>query len=96
MSDAYGVSALVKSGKREEARAVLDGLLKLSKERFVPPYHIALMYHALGEREETFAWLERGFEGRDPKMVFLKVEPKWNDLRSDPRFQDVLRRVGFP
>jgi len=40
--------------------------------------------------------LERGYKERDPKMVFLKVEPKWNNLRDDPRFQDLLCRVGFP
>ena len=75
---------------------MLEGLLKLSKERFVPPYHIALIYNALGEREETLAWLERGFERRDAKMAFLKVDLKWNNLRGDARFQDLMRRVGFP
>ncbi len=44
---------------------------------------------------EVASWLERGLEQRDPKMVFLKVEPKWNNLRSDQRFADLLRRVGF-
>ena len=87
--------ALVKLGKPGEARDVLDRLLKLSKERFVPPYHIALIYNGLGDRDQTFDWLERGFEQRDPKMAFLKVEPKWNNLRDDPRFMDLMRRVGF-
>ena len=87
--------ALAKLGKYEEARIVLDRLLKLSKERFVPPCHIALLYNGLGERNEAFAWLERGFEQRDPKMAFLKVEPKWNNLRDDPRFVDLIRRVGL-
>lgn len=87
--------ALAKLGKYEEARIVLDRLLKLSKERFVPPCHIALLYNGLGQRNEAFAWLERGFEQRDPKMTFLKVEPKWNNLRDDPRFVDLMRRVGL-
>jgi eukaryotic-like serine/threonine-protein kinase len=87
--------ALAKLGKYEEARIVLDRLLKLSKERFVPPYHIAFLYNGLGQRNEAFAWLERGFEQRDPKMTFLKVEPKWNNLRDDPRFVDLMRRVGL-
>ncbi|CAN5582535.1 hypothetical protein BH20ACI3_BH20ACI3_38040 [soil metagenome] len=87
--------ALAKSGKRAEARAVLEELLKLSNERYVPPYNIALIYNGLGERDEAIAWLERGFEQRDPRMVFLKVEPKWNNLHDDPRFQDLQRRVGF-
>ena len=46
-------------------------------------------------RDEAIAWLERGYNERDPKMVFLKVEPKWNNLHNDPRFIDLLRRVGF-
>jgi len=83
------------SGKRDEARAVLDELKKRSTERYVPPYNFALVYNGLGERDETFAWLERGVEQRDPKMLFLKVGPQWNNLRDDPRFQELLRRVGF-
>ena len=75
---------------------MLEELLKSSSEGYISPYNIALIYNGLDEREETFAWLERAFDQRDPKMVFLKVEPKWNNLRSDPRFQDLLRRVGLP
>jgi eukaryotic-like serine/threonine-protein kinase len=85
--------ALAKSGKQTEARAVLEGLLKLSKERYVSPYNIALIYNGLGERDEALTWLERGYDQRDVRMMFLKVEPKWNNLRSDQRFQDLLRRV---
>ncbi len=88
--------ALAKSGKRDEARAMLDELLKLSKERFVSPYHIALVYNGLGERDEALAWLEKGFEQRDPKMAFLKVEPKWKNLRDDPRFKAMLKRLNLP
>ncbi len=95
VSLAFEGYALVKLGKPSEARDVLDKLLKLSKERFVPPYHIALLYNALGDRDQAFEWLERGFEQRDPKMAFLKVERKWNNLRDDPRFMDLMRRVGF-
>jgi Flp pilus assembly protein TadD len=88
--------ALAKSGKQEEARSLLAELLRVASQRHVSPGNIALIYNSLGERDETFSWLERGFEQRDPKMVFLKVEPKWNNLRDDPRFQDLLRRVGLP
>jgi eukaryotic-like serine/threonine-protein kinase len=95
ISLAFGSYALAKSGKGAEARALLDELLKTSTERFVPPYHIALIYNGLGEPNESYVWLERGFEQRDPKMAFLKVDPKWNNLRGDPRFQDLMRRVGF-
>ena len=93
---AYGGYALAKAGKQAEARAVLEELLKLSTERYVPPYNIALVYHGLGENDKALEWLERGYGLRDARMVFLKIEPKWNDLRADPRFQDLLRRIGFP
>ncbi|MGH9838956.1 MAG: protein kinase domain-containing protein [Blastocatellia bacterium] len=91
----YLAYALAKSGRRAEARAELAALLKLSAERYVPPYNIAMIYNGLGERDETLAWLERGVEQRDPRMTSLKVEPKWNNLRANPRFQELLRRVGF-
>jgi TolB-like protein/Tfp pilus assembly protein PilF len=94
-STAFAAYALAKSGKRAEARAALDELLRSSTERFIPPYLIALIYNSLDEHDKTFIWLERANEIRDPRMVFLKVEPKWNNLHSDPRFQDLLRRVGF-
>jgi serine/threonine-protein kinase len=87
--------ALAKAGRRREAQAELKGLLKLSQERYVSPYSIATIYNGLGEREEALAWLERGYQQREPRMVFLKFEPKWKNLHDDPRFQDLLRRVGF-
>ena len=87
--------ALAKSGKQAQARTELEELLKLSAEHYIPPTYIAMIYNGLGERDQTLVWLERGFEQRDPKMVFLKAEPKWNNLHDDPRFQDLLRRVGL-
>jgi len=87
--------ALARSGRRDEARAELEELLRLSKERYLSPYNIALVYNGLGEPDEALAWLGRGVEQRDPRMTFLRVEPKWNNLRPDTRFQDLLRRVGF-
>lgn len=94
-SEAFLGYALAKSGREAEARSVLEGLLKSSAERYVSPQHIALVYNGLGERDEALGWLERAYAQRSTGMVFLKVEPKWNNLRSDPRFQDLLRRVGL-
>lgn len=88
--------ALSKSGKQAEARSLLDKLLKLSSERYVSPYAIALIYNGLNERDEAVAWLERGLEKRDVRMTYLKVEPKWNSLRDHPRFQEILKKIGFP
>jgi tetratricopeptide (TPR) repeat protein len=95
LPDALLAYALTKLGQSSEAEQVLEELLKSSKEHYIPPYHIALVYNGLGMRDETIAWLERGYNQRDPKMVFLKVEPIWNNLHDDPRFIDLLRRVGF-
>jgi tetratricopeptide (TPR) repeat protein len=87
--------ALAKSGDEAQARAVLQELLTASRSRYVSPYGIALIYNALSEDDETLAWLERGFDARDHKMNLLKVDPKWNNLHGDPRFEDLVRRIGF-
>lgn len=94
-SEAFLGYALAKSGKEAEARAVLEGFSKSSAERYVSPYDIALVYNGLGLHHEALGFLEQAYAQRSPKMVFLKVEPKWNNLRSNPRFQDLLRRVGL-
>lgn len=90
-SDAYRSYALARWGKLSEARAVLDELLKLSTERYVPPYNIALAYNGLGDREKALEYLEKGFAEKDLRIVFLKVEPQWNNLRSEPRFLDLIK-----
>ena len=87
--------ALAKSGKQTEARALLDELVKSSTQRYVSPYNIALIYNGLGDGGETLTWLERAYQDRDQRIVFLKVEPKWNNLRGDPQFQELMHRIGF-
>lgn len=87
--------ALARSGNRVEAQAVLDGLMALSTERFVPPIHIALILSGLDERDKALDWLEKGFEQHDPKMAFLKVDPKWNNLRNEERFAALIRRMNL-
>ncbi|MBA2501465.1 MAG: protein kinase [Pyrinomonadaceae bacterium] len=93
---AHIVYALAKSGRREEAQATLNELKKRAAEgRYVPPQNLALAYNGLGETDEAIASLEKGLQQRDVRMTLLKVEPKWNNLRADPRFQDLLRRIGL-
>jgi DNA-binding winged helix-turn-helix (wHTH) protein/TolB-like protein len=91
----YGIYALAKSGRLTEARAALKELLKLSATKHVPPYNIALIYNALEMPDEALAWLERGFQQRDPKMTSLKVESKWNNLRNEPQFIDLMKRMNL-
>jgi TolB-like protein/Flp pilus assembly protein TadD len=83
------------SGRRSEAQHALDELNDQSKQRYVPPYDIAMVYAGLGERDQFFQWLEKAYEDRNQFMTLLKVEPKFDPIRSDPRFQDLLRRVGL-
>ena len=85
--------ALAKMGKREEAENVLGEMMAMLKTRGMPPTHIALAYNGLGDTESALEWLEKGFAERDPKMAFLKVDPKWNNLRSSPRFIALMKRM---
>ena len=94
-SIAFGGYALAKSGKTAESQNILDELLKLSKTTYVPPYHIALIYNGLGETGKALDFLEKGFAEKDVRMVFLKVEPKWNNLRNEPRFIELMKKMNF-
>jgi DNA-binding winged helix-turn-helix (wHTH) protein/TolB-like protein/Tfp pilus assembly protein PilF len=94
-SKAYRAYALARWGKTAEARAELDELLKLSKTSYVPPYHFAVVYNGLGERGKALDYLEKAFAEKNALMVFLKVEPMWNNLRNEPRFVSLLARMNF-
>ena len=87
--------ALAKSGKTEEAQAVLNELLKASADHYVPPSSIATVYNGLGETDQTLTLLERAVDARDVDCVFLKVAPVWNNLRNEPRFIELMRRMNF-
>ena len=87
--------ALAMAGKSGDARKVLDELKALSRRRYVSAPAIALVYTGLGEKDTAFSWLEKGYKERSVWMAFLKVEPGFDSLRSDPRYQDLLHRVGL-
>jgi TolB-like protein/DNA-binding winged helix-turn-helix (wHTH) protein/Tfp pilus assembly protein PilF len=93
-SDVILSSIFVNAGRPEESRAILDQLLLRSKSRFVPPYHIAAVYNNVGDKERALDWLEKAYAIRDPGMPFLKTM-NWKNVENDPRFQDILRRVGL-
>ncbi len=86
----YGVS-----GKKNEARTLLDELKQLSAQEFVPATSVALIYEGLGEKDQAFAWLDKGYEQRAFQLQWIKIEPRWDSLRSDPRYADLIRRVGL-
>jgi TolB-like protein/DNA-binding winged helix-turn-helix (wHTH) protein/Tfp pilus assembly protein PilF len=84
------------SGNRAEAQKLLDSLQERSKETYVSPYLIAMICTRLGERDQALAWLERAYQARSLFMIQLKLDPSFDSLHSDPRFQDILRRMKFP
>ncbi|MEK7710870.1 MAG: tetratricopeptide repeat protein, partial [Planctomycetota bacterium] len=88
--------ALARAGHEQEARALLAERLEVSETRYLPPTDIAAIYVGLREFDTAFHWLEKGYEARDTWMVFLGVLPQFEPLRSDPRFVELLRRVGLP
>jgi tetratricopeptide (TPR) repeat protein len=85
------------SGRQKEARQILQEQKTVREnEEQNQASGIAKIHLALGDREEALAWLNRGYENRDFNMIFLKVAPTLDPLRDDPRFQDLMRRVGLP
>jgi TolB-like protein/tetratricopeptide (TPR) repeat protein len=79
-----------------EAREMISELQKQVQNTGVGRYEIALVYAGLGEKDEAFAWLEKSFVARDKGLTYLKIDPCLDPLRLDPRFQDLVRRVGLP
>jgi eukaryotic-like serine/threonine-protein kinase len=91
---AHGYAAM---GNRAEAQKILADLLRQSKKEYVSPYMIATIYAGLGNNEKAFDFLEKAYNERSPDIpYFLKADLRLDPLRSDPRFQNLLRRLDFP
>jgi len=85
--------AYAAANRTAEARAIRDRLNTESKVRYVPSYPIATIYAALGEKTEALKYLERAHEERDSWMPYIALDPRLDNLRSEPRFHDLLRRM---
>jgi tetratricopeptide (TPR) repeat protein len=83
------------SGMKNEARQILKELMKLREHRYVNPYTLAIINVRLDLKEQAFRWLEQCYQERSYAMVYLKVSQELDPIRSDPRFRDLLRRVGL-
>ena len=88
--------ALALSGRRDEARAEIKALEALPATAAVPPYALAGAYAVLGDLDAAFALLERAYAEHDRGMVWLRVNPRFDNLRADPRFATLVERMGFP
>ncbi|MEJ7575570.1 MAG: protein kinase [Pyrinomonadaceae bacterium] len=83
------------AGKRDKAQQALAELREMSKHRYISPYLFAVVNVGLGDKEQAFGWLDKAHQDRSSFLIWLKVEPRFDSLRDDPRFQNLLRRVGL-
>jgi TolB-like protein/class 3 adenylate cyclase/Tfp pilus assembly protein PilF len=87
--------AWVLSGESAKAGAVLKELKVAASQRYIPPSHLAMLSYVLGQQDEAFAWLEKACQDRDIRLCRLKVDPRWDPMRADPRFAAILKRIGL-
>ena len=89
---AYGYAV---TGRRADGQRVIEALVASGRSRYLPPFHIALAYAGLGDKDAAFRWLERAYTERASFMDGIKVTPGFHVLRSDPRFAALLERMRF-
>ncbi len=95
-SEATLAYAYALAGNQAGARRLLEGMKQTARQRYVPPDWIAVIYAGLGDRDQAFAWLEKGYQEHSGLLPLLKVHPLFEKLRDDPRFADLVRRMNFP
>ena len=85
-----------KANRRDDARRLLEELKQQSKVRYVASYWIGMIYVGLNDNDEAFRWFEKAYQERSWWLMFIKMDPMLDGVRSDPRFVDLMRRIGFP
>ena len=95
VAEAELAHAYAMSGDREKAQKIIAELQQLAKSRYVPSFHIAAIYAGLGEKDQAFASLEEAYAERSDGLVNLNADRRFDSLRSDPRFTDLVHRVGL-
>jgi hypothetical protein len=84
------------AGRIPEANQSISRLRALAESHYIDPYMIAAVYAGLGNKSQAFDWLNKGIDERSSSMIYLKVDPFFDTLHADPRFADLLRRIGLP
>ena len=84
-----------RSGQQVEARRAVEKLRQFNRTRQINPADIIVPYVGLDDKDQAFAWLQKAYLEHSPALTALKVDPIYDPLRSDPRFQELLRRVGL-
>ena len=95
-TEALSIAGYVQAvaGDKTKAESKVQEMLQRKKERYVPPYNLALVFAGLGQPESAQHWLEQAFEDRDVHMTFLR-DHKWDSMRDNPQFQRIVDRVGL-
>jgi adenylate cyclase len=88
-------NAYAASGKREEALKLVSQMKEIANRRYVHAYSFAIVYAGLADKDQTFQWLEKSFQDRNSDIIALNVDPLFDNVRSDPRFADLVRRIGL-
>jgi hypothetical protein len=84
---------LLRAGRAEEAKAIMEVLLKRAGRQFVSPYGVASYFAVAGDLPQALDWLERAYEQRDGTLVWIKVHPRLDPLRGEPRFRELLTKM---
>jgi len=87
--------ALALAGKTKEAREALRTLTQMQQNRLVPDVYLAAIYVGLGEKDNAFQFLDKAYQKRSDRLVYLNVEPMSDPIRSDPRFAQLMAKIGF-
>jgi len=95
LMDAGAGLALAVTGRKEEARKIIAALKAAAQKRYVPATYFGMLYAGLGEKSEALNWLEKAYEERADGLTWLNVDPMLDDLRPDPRFQELVKRIGL-
>jgi tetratricopeptide (TPR) repeat protein len=82
-------------GKKDEVQNALKKLQEMSKRRYISPYYVAKVYAGLGDRERVFEFLEKAYQAHSDRLLDLQTDPVFDEFRSDPRFSNLTRRLGF-
>jgi TolB-like protein/Tfp pilus assembly protein PilF len=87
--------AIVYAGNGVRAQKILEEYEEKARREYVPPYALAMVHMAVGDLDGTFAWLEKTYEERPPVLIWMNEHARYDRLRGDPRFQQLLRKIGF-
>ena len=85
-----------RQGKRQEALQMIAELQQRSTHHYIDPASVARIYIALGDKDSAFVWLQKAYDKHSPHILSIDVDSAYDPLRSDPRFQDLVRRIGLP